>query len=108
MVVVLSTAPAAVASALAHTLVSSRAAACVNLVPGVTSVYAWEGTVHEDAETLLVCKTDTPERLAEVLREHHPYDTPEIVVLPVDDAASDPRYVAWVAGWTGSADGGPR
>lgn len=81
---------------LAHLLVDERLAACVQVVPGVTSVYVWEGTVQEDDEHLLLVKS-TADRLP-TIRERvgaeHPYDTPEILALPVSDAPD--RYSSWV------------
>lgn len=96
MYVVLSTAPPEDAPALARALVEASVAACVNLLPGARSIYAWQGEVCDESETLLICKTADPAALAEVLRARHRYDTPELVVLDVDTASSDPRYVAWV------------
>lgn len=97
MFVVLCTAPPDGTDAtLARTLVEQGVAACVNLLPGVRSIYRWQDEVCDDAETLLICKTSAPQALADAIRAHHPYDTPEIVVLDVDDTRSDARYVAWV------------
>ena len=84
------------ARALARSLVGARLAACVNVVPGLTSVYRWEGAVQEDAEALLVVKTTAgrlPELTRRVLREH-PYDVPEIVALR--PAEVEARYLAWL------------
>lgn len=91
------TAPdAGTAESLARAVVGERLAACVNLVPGVVSVYRWEGAVHRDEEILLVLKT-TAERV-EALRERvvalHPYDVPEVLVLTVAEAHEP--YRAWV------------
>lgn len=85
-----------VGARLARALVGEGLAACVNLVPGVTSVYRWQGEVCEDAEVLLVVKT-TAARLdplrARVL-ELHPYEVPELVALA--PAAVEARYLAWL------------
>jgi periplasmic divalent cation tolerance protein len=84
------------AARLARGLVDARLAACVNLVPGVRSFYRWKGNVEDDAEVQLVIKT-RPERFEAVaawLDEHHPYDEPEILALPVT-AGSD-TYLSWV------------
>lgn len=95
---VLTTAPdEEVARRIAHGLVERRLAACVNLVPGLTSVYRWQGRVEEASELLLIAKT-TPARLAELeiaLGELHPYDTPELVVLRPEHVGA--RYLAWLA-----------
>ncbi|MCK6482238.1 MAG: divalent-cation tolerance protein CutA [Planctomycetes bacterium] len=94
--VVLATAPPRAARALARALVERRVAACVNLLPGVRSVYRWEGRVEEARETMLVAKTAArrvPALLA-ALRGLHPYEVPEGLALPV--AASLGPYAAWV------------
>ncbi|RME90991.1 MAG: divalent-cation tolerance protein CutA [Verrucomicrobia bacterium] len=96
--VVLVTAPNLdAARLLARKAVEGRLAACVNIVPAIESHYWWEGKVHHDPESLLLIKT-TRDRLAaleEVLLAAHPYDTPEIVALPM--AEGTPRYLAWLA-----------
>ncbi len=95
--VALSTAPDhATALAVARSLVSERLAACVNLVPRITSVYRWEGAVEEDEEVLLVVKTraDRAERLCARIVELHPYDVPEVILLPVAGGAE--AYLDWV------------
>lgn len=81
---------------IARALVEERLAACVNVVPGVRSIYRWEGAVHEDAEHLLVAKT-TAQRLAglaERLAVIHPYALPELVALTPSGGSE--RYLAWV------------
>lgn len=100
--VVLCTAPAdpEVVARLARGLVESRLAACVNVIAGVRSFYRWEGAVQDDAESQLLIKT-TGARLEAVkahLDEHHPYDVPEILALPVRDGGA--AYLAWVRGET--------
>ena len=81
---------------LARSLVDERLAACVNLVPGVRSVYRWEGSVRDDAEVLLVVKTraDRLEALAARVGELHPYDVPEVLALPA--VGGSEAYLAWV------------
>jgi periplasmic divalent cation tolerance protein len=81
---------------IARALVEERLAACVNVLPGVRSVYRWEGTVEEAEEILLVVKT-VPERF-DAMRDRvlslHSYQVPEVVALPVHAAAS--AYERWV------------
>ena len=98
MHVVLCNCPPAEAAPIARTLVEERLAACVNVIPGVTSFYFWEGKLEEDGESTLLIKVSAEgvAAMADRLRELHSYDTVEIVVLPVDVALSDPRYVRWV------------
>jgi periplasmic divalent cation tolerance protein len=98
------TAPDAVtATRLARTLVEERLAACVQVVPGVTSVYAWDGRVETADEHLLLVKSTAGlfEAIRERVRSEHPYDTPEVVALPVH--AIDPRYAAWLTASVRSA-----
>lgn len=96
--VVLSTAPdAATAESLAEALVASRLAACVNILPGVRSVYVWEGETQRSDEHLLIIKT-TDERLAQLvehLSELHPYECPEVLALGVAGGAS--AYLEWLS-----------
>ena len=82
--------------ALARDLVTSRLAACVNVIPGISSIYRWKDAVEESAEALLVIKT-TPERYPELesaIRSRHSYELPEILAIPVT-AGLEP-YLAWV------------
>jgi periplasmic divalent cation tolerance protein len=94
--VVLCTAPAEAAESLASTLVEERLAACVNVLPGVVSVYRWRGAVVRSRESLLVAKTsdEAAPRLARRLAEIHPYDVPEIVSLAPSDV--NEAYLKWI------------
>jgi periplasmic divalent cation tolerance protein len=96
-VVVLVTCPPQAADGLAQTLVQARVAACVNVVPGVRSVYRWQGQVTQDEESLLLIKTTTTrfEALRTTVMKHHPYELPEVVALPV--ALGHAPYLDWVA-----------
>lgn len=77
------------------TLVEERVVACGNLLPGLTSIYRWQGAVETAAEVLVVFKTaSAPDVVMARLRELHPYEVPEIIVLPV--ATVLPAYLAWV------------
>lgn len=86
-----------VARDLARTLVERRLAACVNVVPGIRSIYRWDDAVQDDGEVLLVVKTTTGrfDELRATVVELHPYDVPE--VLGFDVAAGHAPYLAWVA-----------
>lgn len=81
---------------IAKTLVERKLAACVNVVPGVRSIYSWKGEICDDAEVLLVSKTNRArfEDLATAIRDLHSYDVPEIIALPPH--AVDPAYAAWL------------
>jgi periplasmic divalent cation tolerance protein len=97
VLVVLCTCPdAAAAGTIAETLLREGLAACVNAVPGIASVYLWQGEIQRDSEVLLLIKS-TQARLAELterVREIHPYELPEIVALPVSGGLPD--YLQWV------------
>jgi periplasmic divalent cation tolerance protein len=82
---------------LARTLVGERLVACVNVLPAMQSVYWWEEKVEQAAEHQLVMKT-TVERVAAVkarLAALHPYDVPEVLVLPITDGGEP--YLKWLA-----------
>ncbi|KAI8468375.1 MAG: CutA1 divalent ion tolerance protein-domain-containing protein [Monoraphidium minutum] len=84
------------ANHLSEALVSSHLAACVNIVPGLTSVYWWEGKVNRDSELLLVIKTKGAllGELTQQVRRLHPYDEPEVVALPI--TGGSPSYLQWL------------
>lgn len=97
VVVILVTAPPnEPAERIARDLVESGLAACVNRVPGIRSVYRWEGRIHDDGEDLLIIKgrRERAEAVIARVREIHPYEVPEILVMPV--TAGSPPYLAWV------------
>ena len=96
-IVVLVTAPKlTVARKLARGILKNRLAACANLISGVESHYWWEGKICRDAEILVVMKTSRAKHkaLEKFVLAEHPYDTPEIVVLPIDMGSR--RYLEWL------------
>jgi periplasmic divalent cation tolerance protein len=96
--VALVTAPSRdVAERIVTAAVEERLAACGNIVPGITSIYRWEGAVERADEVLIVFKTvraSVPKLMVRV-QELHPYEVPEVLVLPV--AAGLTSYLEWVA-----------
>lgn len=84
------------ANLIARELIARRQAACVNIVPGVRSVYRWQGKVVSDAQFLLIAKTRASEfeAVAETIRELHAYDVPEI--LTFDVGRGDETYLDWI------------
>ncbi len=84
------------AEPLARALVERRLAACVNLLPGMTSIYRWKGRVERDEERLLLIKTSAArfEELKQAILALHPYELPEIVALPVADGHA--AYLEWL------------
>jgi periplasmic divalent cation tolerance protein len=101
--VLLSTCPPAAAEEIAAFLVESRRAACVNIVPGVKSIYRWQGSVERGEESLLVIKCAAARRdeVARALVEKHPYEVPEVVAL--ETAGGHAAYLRWVLEASGGA-----
>lgn len=95
---VLSTCPNGdVSQRLAQTLVEEKLAACVNVVPGLRSFYVWQGRAESSDEQLLIIKTRVHvyPQLEKRLQELHPYELPEILMIPVN--AGLPPYLAWIS-----------
>ena len=95
--VVLSTAPnAEIGALIARALVEERLAACVNLIPGVRSIYHWEDGIQDDSEVVLIIKTraERCKALAARIEDLHPYDVPEVLVLPA--VGGSVRYLGWI------------
>ena len=88
------------AKAIARAVLEKRLCACANILPGVTSVYHWQGTIEEGAEVALILKAraDDFAAAAEVIRAHHSYDTPAIMAWPI--TAMDDATQAWLMGET--------
>lgn len=104
--VVLTTAPnETVAQELVETLVRERHAACGNIIPGIRSVYWWEGVVQRADEVVVILKTARGQTAAllDRARQIHPYDVPELIALPV--RTGDPSYLDWVS--REASGGGP-
>jgi periplasmic divalent cation tolerance protein len=80
-------------------------AACVNMVPGLRSIYRWKGDLCEDAEYLLLIKTVRAQlpSLARRVEQLHPYETPELISLPVEGGLQ--AYVGWVREQTSAHPG---
>lgn len=84
------------AESIASALVEEHLAACVNIVPGLTSIYRWQGRIARDAEWLLIIKTRSEklDALRTRLVELHPYELPELVAVQAADGL--PAYLDWV------------
>ena len=84
------------ANRIARALVKERLAACVNVVPRISSIYAWEGKVEEGREVLLLIKSRSSlsRKLAARVKELHSYSVPEVVTIPI--ASGNPDYLRWV------------
>lgn len=94
----------ATAERIAETVVNERLAACVSIVPGLTSIYRWQGAIQRDEELLLIMKTCSTvyAGLETRLRELHPYEVPEIIALPIQ--AGSTTYLDWIADNTGASE----
>ncbi|MCG3174241.1 MAG: Divalent-cation tolerance protein CutA [Myxococcota bacterium] len=81
---------------LARLIIEARLAACVNISGGVTSVYRWNGAMHEDGEQLLIIKTlaSRLEELTDFIRKNHHYELPEVIALPI--LGGNIPYLAWL------------
>ncbi|CAI2486583.1 divalent cation tolerance protein CutA [Serratia liquefaciens] len=96
-VVILCTAPdEATAQDLAARVLGEKLAACATLLPGATSLYYWEGKLEQEYEVQMLFKSDRrhQDALLSYLKQHHPYQTPELLVLPV--MAGDKDYLLWI------------
>ncbi len=91
------------AERIARAMVEQRHAACVNVVPGVSSFYRWKDEIAHDTEWLLVMKTTAArfEALREALVEMHPYDVPEVIELPIERGHAP--YLEWIDSSVGEA-----
>lgn len=85
------------AAKIARVLVDDRLAACVNILPGIRSIYFWDNKVQDERESLMICKTRQPlfEKIINRVKELHSYTVPEIIALPI--AAGSAEYLGWLA-----------
>lgn len=90
------------AERMAHFLIEQQLAACIQILPGVTSVYRWQGKVESAHETILLIKSTMARypALEAAIKSQHPYELPEIIAVPVN--AGLPAYLEWVATETSS------
>ena len=86
----------AVAEEIATSLVEQGIAACINIIPKITSIYKWQGKLEKDEETLMLIKTDQSRYrdLEQALLSLHPYELPEIIAVPVEQGLTG--YLNWV------------
>ena len=84
------------AKSIARTLVESKLAACVNIVPQITSIYSWKGEIVEDNEFLLIVKSKSEayDKLESEIKELHSYEVPEIIAFDINKGL--PEYLRWI------------
>lgn len=95
-VVVLCTAPDEATAQIRRQSAGGKLAACATLLPGATSLYYWEGKLEQEYEVQMILKTTVSHQqaLIDCLKSHHPYQTPELLVLPVTHGDTD--YLSWL------------
>ena len=86
---------------LARRIMGKKVAACVNVLPEVTSIYEWKGEVKQDSEVLLLIKTAKSRYLdlQAVICESHPYELPEVIAVPITEGL--PGFLTWIGDETG-------
>ncbi len=84
------------AETIARLLVNDKLAACVNILPGVTSVYRWHEQIESAQEHLLLIKANKSlyQTIEKTIKKHHPYELPEIIAVPVENGL--PEYLHWI------------
>lgn len=96
LVILINVPDMATATTIAHQLVRQRLAACVNILPGVQSIYQWQEKIEQASEVTLMAKTMQSRyvELEAAVRAVHPYDVPEIIALPITNGL--PQYLDWI------------
>lgn len=81
---------------LSEFIVQEKLAACVNIVNPISSIFAWQGRIHTERESLLLIKTTERaySALEQAIKQQHPYDVPEIIAIPIQQGSAD--YLNWI------------
>ncbi len=82
------------AKKIARHLVHERLAACINIVPKITSIYEWKGEIVEDSEVLLIIKAADFAKVEEAIKQLHSYEVPEIISFEIDEGSRE--YLEWM------------
>ncbi len=95
------------AEAVGRELVERRLAACINILPGMTSIYRWEGAIARDSEVVMVIKTRQTlvSMVVDATKARHPYANPALIVLPIIEGAPD--YLNWLMSETQATPNDP-
>lgn len=85
-----------VAKVLARGLIDLKLAACINIIPGITSIYKWDGQLNEDSEVMMMIKTQTKciDDISKYIRENHPYEVAEVISVPIENG--NPTYMDFI------------
>ncbi|HZY31576.1 MAG TPA: divalent-cation tolerance protein CutA [Candidatus Methylomirabilis sp.] len=96
IVVLITTSSVIEAEAIGRALVEERVAACVNIIPGLRSLFRWEGKIEEQEETLMLVKSrgECLPSILEAVKRLHSYTVPEVIALPI--LGGSPDYLAWI------------
>ena len=96
IVLFITTADAKEAQRIADVLLKARKAACVNIVPKVSSSFWWQGEPEQDEESMLIVKTEASalDEIVDLVKQHHSYDVPEVIALPI--IGGNPDYLDWI------------
>ncbi len=107
IVVLVTTGSKGEATKISRILVEKGLAACVNIIPGIRSIFQWEGNITEEQEFLLLAKTveHTFDQLALVVKSNHSYRVPEIIALPIQQGSEE--YLTWIRSMTKDANARP-
>ena len=84
------------AEKIARQLINDKIAACVNILPGLTSIFPWQGKIETEQEHLLLIKTrkDRYQFVEKSIQTNHPYEIPEIIAIPVENGLAE--YMQWI------------
>ena len=97
MIIAYSTAPnEKIANEIAHNLINAKLASCLNLIPQIKSIYHWNNEIIEDNEILMMIKSEKSKQqnLIDTLVKIHPYDTPEVIIIPIESGFKG--YLNWI------------
>lgn len=96
IVVLISCASEAEAEKISRVLLEAQLVACVNILPGITSLFSWEGKIQKEKEVLMIAKSlkSAFNSLEKNVKENHSYALPEIIALPITEASKD--YLEWI------------
>ncbi len=82
------------AKKIAKRLLQNRLAACVNIIPAITSMYIWKDKIVEDQEAMLIIKAIDFHKVQRAIQENHSYEVPEIIAFDIDDGSN--QYLGWI------------